>query len=62
MEEKQKEYRCIVCGKCTEDGIHICKQWICVDCESEIVKTDVEDEKYPFFIHQLRRLWYEVDA
>jgi hypothetical protein len=26
------------------------------------VGTDVQDEKYPFFIHQLKRIWYKKNA
>lgn len=45
---------CIVCNKEKEEGIRICSQWVCLDCESEIVRTDVQDVKYSFFIHRLR--------
>ena len=60
--EQNHRYRCIVCERVTDNGIHICEEWICADCESEIVRTDVSDEKYPFFIHQLRQIWYKRDA
>ncbi|MFD0870374.1 Inhibitor of sigma-G Gin [Chlamydia abortus] len=53
---------CIICGQQREDGIHIISQFICAACEEEIVHTDVQDEKYPFFIHQLRQIWYPKDA
>jgi hypothetical protein len=54
--------RCIVCDEEQKDGIAICEQFICRRCEQEMVKTDVQDEKYPFFIHQMRRIWLQKDA
>ncbi len=59
---EEKKNCCIVCGNMTSSGIHICEEWICIDCENEIVQTDVGDEKYPFFIHRLRQIWYKQDA
>lgn len=59
---EEQKHHCIVCGNLSEKGIHICEQWICAMCEDEIVQTDVEDEKYPFFIHQLRQIWYKSNV
>jgi hypothetical protein len=54
--------RCLICEKQRLDGIHVCDQFICSICESEMVRTDVRDEKYHFFIHQMKRAWYKKDA
>ncbi|MEJ8546130.1 sigma factor G inhibitor Gin [Brevibacillus borstelensis] len=54
--------RCIVCEEERLDGIAICEQFICQHCEQEMVHTDVQDAKYPFFIHQMRRIWLTKDA
>lgn len=61
MEVQQTEprYKCIVCEQPKEEGIFIVSEFICTDCESEMVHTDVKDEKYPFFIHQLRQIWLQ---
>jgi hypothetical protein len=48
---------CIVCGERKEEGITVVSEFICTSCESEMVQTKVEDERYPFFIRQLRQLW-----
>ena len=61
MKEHQDSI-CIVCDRPKPEGIHICAEFICSDCEKEIVDTDVQDEKYPFFIHQLKRIWYKKNA
>ncbi|GIP36307.1 sigma factor G inhibitor Gin [Paenibacillus sp. J2TS4] len=62
MEEAKQQSTCIICEQPKEEGIRIITQFICATCEEEIVHTDVQDEKYPFFIHQLRQLWYRKDA
>ncbi|TVY06826.1 sigma factor G inhibitor Gin [Paenibacillus cremeus] len=53
---------CIICGQAKEEGIMIISEFICEDCESEMVKTDVSDAKYPFFIHQMRQILYRKNA
>lgn len=54
--------RCIVCGEERIEGIAICEQFICHPCEQEMVNTDVRDEKYPFFIHQMKQIWLKKNA
>ncbi|UFJ40514.1 sigma factor G inhibitor Gin [Brevibacillus humidisoli] len=54
--------RCIVCGEERAVGIAIWQQFICYPCEQEMVKTDVMDEKYPFFIKQMRQIWLKQNA
>jgi hypothetical protein len=53
---------CIICEQAQAEGIHICGHFICDTCEAEMVRTDVMDEKYPFFINQMKRVWYKQDA
>jgi hypothetical protein len=43
-------------------GIHILFGFICEDCESEIVRTDVLDVKYPFFVDRMKQIFYKKDA
>lgn len=50
---------CIICEQQKDNGIQIVSEFICDACENEMVHTDVKDEKYPFFIHQLKRIWYK---
>jgi len=49
---------CLICELPRPEGIHICGQFICASCEEEIVRTDVRDEKYPYFISQMKRVWF----
>lgn len=60
--EEQKEQVCIICGGSGRDGILIVSEFICDACEMEMVRTDVQDAKYPFFIHQMKRIWYRKNA
>jgi hypothetical protein len=61
MEESVRQC-CIICGLEKESGITIISEFICESCEAEMVRTDVKDEKYPFFIHQLKRIWVQKNA
>jgi len=60
--DANNRHTCIVCGLDKEAGITIVTEFICDTCEAEMVRTDVRDEKYPFFIHQLRRIWLHKNA
>lgn len=53
---------CIVCGEEKDEGITIVTQFICHSCESTIVQTKVEDEKYPFFVRRMKQLWVKFHA
>ena len=60
--ERLTEHRCMICGQEKTEGIVIVDQFICSGCEQEMVHTEVNDAKYPFFIHQLKRLWMQLQA
>jgi hypothetical protein len=60
--EENVRHCCIICGQEKESGITIISEFICESCEAEMVRTDVKDEKYPFFIHQLKRIWVQKNA
>ncbi len=53
---------CIICEQPSMDGINICNVFICSECEAEMIRTDVRDAKYPYFITQMKRIWYKKDA
>ncbi|RIV24411.1 hypothetical protein D2Q93_06970 [Alicyclobacillaceae bacterium I2511] len=48
---------CIVCGRSQSIGLNICGQFICSDCEQEIVHTEVSDPRYPYFIECMKQIW-----
>lgn len=54
--------KCIVCSQKKDIGICIWSQFICQSCEGEMVATEVYDEKYPFFIKQMRKIWLKENA
>lgn len=53
---------CMICGQQHTEGIHILYGFICEPCELEIVRTDVMDAKYPFFVNRMKQLFYKKDA
>lgn len=53
---------CVICQTNQDEGIRVNEKWICLSCEMEMVNTDVLDPKYPYFIHQLKQIWYKGDA
>lgn len=59
-----REQHCIICGmpKAESEGMVIVSGFICQSCETEMVQTDVQDAKYPFFIHQMKQLFVEKNA
>ncbi|EPY11110.1 MULTISPECIES: sigma factor G inhibitor Gin [Paenibacillus] len=59
---ERQDTHCIVCGEATNDGIMVVNQFICTACEQEMVKTNVQDLKYSFFIHKLKRLWLHTNV
>ncbi|REE66523.1 inhibitor of sigma-G Gin protein [Paenibacillus taihuensis] len=60
--EEHTSKACIICGHEKQEGIRIIDGFICESCEIEMVGTDVQDAKYPFFIHQLKRIWIQNNA
>ncbi len=59
---ENKEMSCIICGQLKPRGIVVISQFICENCETEMVQTDVQDAKYPFFIRQMKQIWLRKDA
>jgi hypothetical protein len=53
---------CMICGKCKMDGIRIVSAFLCDTCESELVCTDVSDVKYLFYVHQMKQIFYKMNA
>jgi hypothetical protein len=51
---------CIVCREGKEVGIRIFSQFLCAECEREIVHSEVEDEKYPMYVDRMKQIWLEM--
>lgn len=47
---------CVICGNIKSKGIHLYTHFICCDCESEMVSTDTSEEKYKYYLYQLRKV------
>lgn len=61
MEQTERKV-CIVCEEPKEEGITIVTEFICKSCESEMVHTKVEDDRYPFFVRRMKQLWLRFHA
>ncbi|MFB5190511.1 sigma factor G inhibitor Gin [Alicyclobacillus fastidiosus] len=48
---------CIICHQGKDQGIRICGQFICSDCERDIVNSDVRDEHYQHYVNEMKRIW-----
>ncbi|CAM3965065.1 sigma factor G inhibitor Gin [Alicyclobacillus pomorum] len=48
---------CIVCNEHKPAGIFICGQFLCADCERDIVATDVSDLRYRYYIDCMKKIW-----
>ncbi|WP_110114650.1 sigma factor G inhibitor Gin [Bacillus sp. CGMCC 1.16541] len=53
-----KEVVCCVCEeeKSINEGIHIFSEFLCRECESEIVRTETNTRRYRYFVQKLKRL------
>lgn len=60
MQERHIDNVCIVCKQPKSEGIRIWEQFVCVQCEREIVSTEVEDEKYSFYIERMKKIWLDM--
>ena len=60
--EELEPETCMICGREQTEGLHIVEEFICVDCERELVNTDVQDAKYPFFINRMKQVWQQKNA
>ncbi|OCA80653.1 sigma factor G inhibitor Gin [Bacillus sp. FJAT-27225] len=47
---------CVVCGEIKTKGIHLYTSFICMECEMDMIKTETNDPKYPYYLKQLRKV------
>lgn len=53
---------CIICSLEKPSGIRICNEFICSDCERDIVATDVGDERYKLYVESMKRIWLSATS
>lgn len=51
---------CVVCERQTVEGMRILSQFICADCEREMIETEADDELYEFFVIRLHGIWKDL--
>lgn len=47
---------CVICEEHKEKGIYLYFRFICSECENEMVSTETDDEKYKYYLDQLRKV------
>ncbi|WP_067933460.1 sigma factor G inhibitor Gin [Alicyclobacillus kakegawensis] len=55
-QKKPAGRRCIICDRPREIGIVVWGQFICAECEQEIVSTDTSELRYQYYVQRLKRL------
>ncbi|WP_270880305.1 sigma factor G inhibitor Gin [Paenibacillus aestuarii] len=48
----------MICEQQKIGGIRILMSFICDACSRDLVKTDVEDQKYTYYVKQMRKIFY----
>ncbi|GEO26371.1 hypothetical protein AAC03nite_21560 [Alicyclobacillus acidoterrestris] len=53
---------CIICHLEKPHGIRICGQFICTDCERDIVHSEVNDAHYQHYVTEMKRIWLSAQS
>ncbi|WP_281064492.1 sigma factor G inhibitor Gin [Cytobacillus eiseniae] len=56
MAKKNIGEECVICEESKIKGIHLYTAFICTDCESDLISTDMNNPKYKYFLKQLRKV------
>lgn len=48
---------CFGCGRIEPDGLNICGQYLCPDCETKILRSDVAQNDYQHWIGVFKKFW-----
>ncbi|WP_181351110.1 sigma factor G inhibitor Gin [Thalassobacillus sp. CUG 92003] len=51
---KNRIDHCGVCHQEKEAGVYLYKLYICPECEKDIIQTAPEDERYQYYVKQLK--------
>ncbi|AST93956.1 sigma factor G inhibitor Gin [Sutcliffiella cohnii] len=47
---------CIICEEIKYRGLHLYTEFICLDCEKDMLNTSTDDPKYKYYVQQLRKI------
>jgi len=48
---------CILCGNMRIQGYKVLEQWVCDQCESDLLDTDVEHPYYQYYMESVKNMW-----
>ncbi len=53
---------CFGCGKAAQDDFILCGQYLCPECELEMIKTDMANPKYQEWLKLWREFWDKLPS
>ena len=58
MGDNMKKVRaCSFCGSMRIQGIYILNQWMCRECEEELLKSDLDHPSYQENVSKIKNVW-----
>lgn len=48
--------QCIICEEMKQEGIRLHMLFICTPCESNMIHTDVREQKYQYYVEKLKNM------
>lgn len=48
---------CVICGQSKRQGLSICQQFVCDECELAIIGADSQSEDYNVLLNKLKVVW-----
>jgi DNA-directed RNA polymerase subunit RPC12/RpoP len=48
---------CFGCGGSTPEGLHIYEQYLCPDCETKLLRSNVNKMDYQHWVDVCRKFW-----
>jgi hypothetical protein len=56
LAQHRYEETCVICEQMKPKGIHLYTSFICIECEKDLIQTDMSNPKYKYFLKQLRKI------
>jgi hypothetical protein len=53
----QEKLQCYMCDRIDNRGIVIYNQYVCRNCELQLIKINLDELKYEFFKRKLKKMW-----
>lgn len=47
---------CVICEQKKSKGIHLYTSFICIECEKDLIQTEIGNPKYKYYLKQLKKI------